>query len=84
MYMTMTLRFLNNFYHENLEISPSRHWGGSMAPPYHGYSLRHLNQHGPMREVKDMTMEEIRKLEVKYSAPIRVRITLRPDTMMIK
>lgn len=78
------LVFISNFKHENLEISPIRHWGGPIAPPYHGYSLRHLNQHGPMREVKDMTMEEIRKLEVKYGAPIRVRITLRPDTMMIK
>ena len=61
-----------------------RYVGGPIAVPYYGYSFRHLNQHGPMREVKDMTMEEIRKLEVKYDSPIRIRITLRPDTMMIK
>ncbi len=65
------LIFISNFRHENLEISPIRHWGGPMAVPYNGYSLRHLNQHGPVRELKDMTMEEIRKLEIRYDTVIR-------------
>ena len=74
MYMNMTFTFLNNFHHENLEISPLRHCGGSMAPPYYGYSFRHMNQYGPMREVKDMNMDEIRKLEIKYDAPIKLGV----------
>ncbi len=56
---------------DEYSIFHSRYLGGPIAVPYYGYSYRHLNQHGPMREVKDMTMEEIRKLEVKYGAPIR-------------
>ena len=56
---------------DEYSIFHPRYLGGPIAAPYYGYSYRHLNQHGPMREVKDMTMEEIRKLEVKYGAPIR-------------
>ena len=65
------MMFMGSTTHENLDFRPLRHIGGTLAPPYEGYSLRHLNQHGPMREVKDMTMEEIRNLETKYGAPIR-------------
>lgn len=58
-------------FHENLDFRPARHTGGPLAVPYDGYALRHLNQHGSVRELKDMTMEEIQKLEVKYDTVIR-------------
>ena len=72
-FMTLNhLSFIQNNHHENLAAFIVRHKGGPKAAPYAGYYNRHLlNENGPMREVKDMTMEEIRKLEVKYGAPIR-------------
>lgn len=55
-------------YHENLDFRPARliHTGGPISVPYAGYHLRHLNQHGPVRELRDMSMTEIQSLGAKY------------------
>jgi len=53
-------------FHENLDFRPARHTGGPLAVPYDGYALRHLNQHGPVKELRDMSTTEIRVLGDKY------------------
>ncbi len=58
--------YLHIGYHENLEIDLPRHWGGPIAVPYYGYRLRHQGQNGPIKELKDFTVEELRQLGEKY------------------
>jgi hypothetical protein len=53
-------------FHENLDFRPARHTGGPIAVPYTGYRSRHQNQNGPVKELRDMSMTEIRVLGDKY------------------
>ena len=64
--------FLPLEHNENLAVIPLRHTGGPLAAPYAGYRVRHLNQHGPVKELKDFSIEELRNLGDKYGFDVEV------------
>jgi len=65
-----SLSFIADNHHENLAYwTDNNVYMHSICPPA-GYRRRHLNNNGPVRELKDMTSKEIIILEARYGAPV--------------